>query len=378
MPFVDAAQSFCDQVAATFLGSKLTWEVVHEVLRSLRLGQDKDHDPANVAGAMAAVCVLASTDWAVEPAPSEGRANMLALLTDIMLRTANLLTSSSQPSAWTAAWGCDDILTQLAFRTVAKQMVHLACRAAILVTDASLPKVAMRQAMRAASGAHVFAVLFGMMQYDGERPTKVPDVADAADAVWYLWMAWKDMTTTECSEVLSRCPAAGPALLRSAVLVVEALLQPHVASFHACAHVQFMASEVLKAVGMLCTVIQWHGLGSCGAFTLTSAVLFFLNVAVILGMPFVGGFLGAMVTTLSQHDSSVHAPVGDLVKLRAVFSAKHMRAIPQLGPTLDALAAQARRWSENRAAFLGAVMRAGVRRMQRASTSSTRKRGRAK
>jgi hypothetical protein len=28
VPFVDAAQSFCDQVAATFLGSGLTWEVV--------------------------------------------------------------------------------------------------------------------------------------------------------------------------------------------------------------------------------------------------------------------------------------------------------------------------------------------------------------
>jgi hypothetical protein len=187
------------------------------VLRNIHLGQDGDHGLANVAGAIAALCVLSSTDWAVEPAPSEGRAKILALLMDIMLRTANLQTSLSQPAAWTAVWGFDDILTQHAFQTVAKPMVHLACRAAILVTDASLPEVAMRQAMRAASGAHVFAVLF-RMQYDGERPTKVPHVVDAADAVWYLWMAWKEMTTVECSEVLSRCPAAGPALVRSAFL----------------------------------------------------------------------------------------------------------------------------------------------------------------
>jgi hypothetical protein len=130
---------------------------------------------------------------------------------------------------------------------------------------------------------------------------------------------------------------------------------------------QTVADGILKAVGMLCSVIQWRGLG-----------LFFLNVAVIFDMPVLGGFLGAMVTTLSQHDSSVHAPVGDLVTLRAAFAAKHMRAVPRLGPTLDALAPQAGRWSVNRAAFLGAVMCAGVRRMKQASTSLTRKRARAK
>ncbi len=371
--YIIAAENFREQVAA-FFGSGLTWEVVHQVLRNIDLDGD-NHDLPNNAGAMAAVCVLSSTAWAVEPAPSEGRAKILASLTDIMLRTANLHNSSSIFA------GLDDILVaQLMFQTVAKRMVHMACRAAILVTDASLPTVAMRQAMRAACGPQVFALLFAM-QYDGERPATVPDVADdAADAVWYLWMAWKEMTTVECSEVLTRCPAAGPALLRSAVLVVEALLQPHVASSHASFHVQFMLSEVFKAVGTLCNVIQFRGLGSCGAFAVTSAVLFFMNVAITLDMP-VLGYLSAMVTTLSLHDSSVHAPVQDLVKLRAQYAGKHMHmlAAPQLGATLDSLADQARRWSKNRAAFLGAVMRAGVRRMPTTHKApSTRKRARAR
>jgi hypothetical protein len=147
-----------------------------------------------------------------------------------------------------------------------------------------------------------------------------------------------------------------------------------------------MLSEVFKAVGTLCNVIQFRGLGSCGAFAVTSAVLFFMNVAITLDMP-VLGYLSAMVTTLSLHDSSVHAPVQDLVKLRAQYAGNHlhMRAAPRLDATLHSLADQARRWSENRAAFLGAVMRAGVRRMQQVAhkvlsthkAPSTRKRARA-